>query len=324
MSFDEIIDRRGTHSVKWDMMESIYGVSADEGLSMWVADMDFAAPQCIQDAIQTMRDHEVYGYFGDDSKYTAAIQWWMKNRHGWDVQPEWIFTTHGLVNGTAMCVDAFTNEGDAVVLFTPVYHAFARVIKAAGRTVTELELTQTDGKYTLDFDAFEGAMTGRETMMMLCSPHNPSGRVWTHQELTDIAHFAKRHDLIVVSDEIHHDLILSPDAQHIPYQHIAHETETVARTVMMTATTKTFNIAGSHSGNGIIEDASLRAKFAARMAALGISANSFGLFMATAAYSPEGAKWVDEVCAYSAENPRILDEGINAIRGLKSMPLEST
>ena len=324
MSFDEIIDRRGTHSVKWDMMESIYGVSADEGLSMWVADMDFAAPQCIQDAIQNMRDHEVYGYFGDDSKYTAAIQWWMKNRHGWDVQPEWIFTTHGLVNGTAMCVDAFTNEGDAVVLFTPVYHAFARVIKAAGRAVTELELTQTDGKYTLDFDAFEGAMTGRETMMMLCSPHNPSGRVWTHQELTDIAHFAKRHDLIVVSDEIHHDLILSPDVKHIPYQHIAHETDTVARTVMMTATTKTFNIAGSHSGNVIIEDASLRAKFAARMAALGISANSFGLFMATAAYSPEGAKWVDEVCAYIAENARIFDEGINAIPGLKSMPLEST
>ena len=192
MSFDEIIDRRGTHSVKWDMMESIYGVSADEGLSMWVADMDFAAPQCIQDAIQNMRDHEVYGYFGDDSKYTAAIQWWMKNRHGWDVQPEWIFTTHGLVNGTAMCVDAFTNEGDAVVLFTPVYHAFARVIKAAGHAVTELELTQTDGKYTLDFDTFEAAMTGRETMMMLCSPHNPSGRVWTHQELTDIANFAKR------------------------------------------------------------------------------------------------------------------------------------
>ena len=140
MDFDEIIDRRGTHCAKWDKMEPIYGVPADTGIAMWVADMDFRPPAVVQNALQGMLDHGVYGYFGDDSKYLAAIQWWMENRHGWKVDQDWIFTTHGLVNGTSMCVDAFTKPGDGVVLFTPVYHAFARVISAAGRKVVECGL----------------------------------------------------------------------------------------------------------------------------------------------------------------------------------------
>jgi cystathionine beta-lyase len=157
-------------------------------------------------------------------------------------------------------------------------------------------------------------------MLILCSPHNPSGRVWTKSELEGVAAFAKRHDLVLVSDEIHHDLVFG-DSVHTPMALIDGIAD---RLVMMTATTKTFNIAGSHSGNVIIDDPELRAKFAARMAALGMSPNSFGLVMATAAYSPEGAKWVDELCAYLAENKRIFDEGINAIPGLASMHLEST
>jgi len=140
MSFDEIIDRLGTHSVKWDGMEKACGVSPDGGLAMWVADMDFRPPACVQRAVEAMAGHGVYGYFGDDSAYLQAIRWWMANRHGWEVQPDWIFTTHGLVNGTALCVHSYTQPGDAVILMTPVYHAFARVIKAAGRTVTECPL----------------------------------------------------------------------------------------------------------------------------------------------------------------------------------------
>ncbi|MEM6727996.1 MAG: MalY/PatB family protein [Pseudomonadota bacterium] len=319
MSFDLEIDRRGTHCVKWDMMEKIYGVPADEGLAMWVADMDFRPPEVIQDALRGMIEHGVYGYFGDDSKYKAAIGWWMQERHGWQAEPDWIFTTHGLVNGTAMCLDAFSEPGDGIVLFTPVYHAFSRVIKAAGREVVEMELVQDEGRYVFDFDAYGAAMTGRETMLILCSPHNPGGRVWTKAELEAVADFARRHDLIIVSDEIHHDLTFG--ATHIPMAHIDGIKE---RLVMMTATTKTFNIAGSHSGNVIIEDAGLRAKFAARMAALGLSPNSFGLFMATAAYSPEGAAWVDDLCLYLDRNRQIFDEAVNAIPGLRSMPLEAT
>ena len=287
---------------------------------MWVADMDFRPPQVVQDALQNMLDHGIYGYFGDDSKYRAAIGWWMKERHGWEIEPEWIFTTHGLVNGTSMCLDAFTKEGDGVVLFTPVYHAFAKVIRASNRDLVECEMALVDGAYALDIEAWDAQMKGHETMLVFCSPHNPSGRVWTRAELEAVADFAKRHDLVIVSDEIHHDLLM-PGQTHIPMALI----EGIAdRLVMMTATTKTFNIAGSHSGNVIIPDEGLREKFAARMMALGLSPNSFGLFMATAAYSPEGAAWVDELRAYLAENARIFDEGINAIPGLQSMPLQST
>ncbi|WP_296417958.1 MalY/PatB family protein [Pseudooctadecabacter sp.] len=320
MSFDTPIDRRGTHCVKWDMMEPIYGVDANDGIAMWVADMEFRPPQCVQDAVKAMHDHGVYGYFGDDSKYLAAIQWWMDTRHGWKIEPEWVFTTHGLVNGTAMCVDAFTAPGDGVVLFTPVYHAFAKVINAAGREVVECQLTNDGGRYEFDFDAYDAQMTGNERMVILCSPHNPGGRVWTKGELRAVAAFAKRHDLILVSDEIHHDLTF-PGHKHTPMAHIDGIED---RLITMTATTKTFNIAGSHSGNVIIEDPDLRRQFGARMAALGLSPNSFGLFMAEAAYSPEGAAWVDDLRAYLDGNRKAFDAGVNAIPGLASMPLEAT
>jgi cystathionine beta-lyase len=321
MSFDEIIDRRGTHCVKWDMMEKLYGVSPDEGIAMWVADMEFRPPPCVSAAVQAMVDHGIYGYFGDDSKYRDAIRWWMKERHGWEVDPAWIFSTHGLVNGTGLCVDTWTRPGEAVVLFTPVYHAFARVIRAAGREVRELPLALVDGRYEMDLDAYEGMLTGNERMAILCSPHNPGGRVWSREELRALAEFCKRHDLILVSDEIHHDLVF-PGHRHVPMTLAA--PEILDRLVMMTATTKTSNIAGSHIGNVIIPDPKLRAAFEARMMGLGISPNSFGLFMATAAYSPEGAAWVDALMPYLDGNRRLFDEGVNGIPGLRSMPLEAT
>lgn len=320
MNFDEIIDRVGTHSSKWDMMEPLYNVSPKDGIAMWVADMDFRPPECVSRAVGAIHDHGIYGYFGDDSAYRAAIQWWMKERHGWSLDRDAIFTTHGLVNGTAMCVDAFTQPGDGVVLFTPVYHAFARVIKAAGREVVECPLTLADGRYQMDFDAYDAQMTGNESMVILCSPHNPGGRVWTREELEGVADFARRHDLVLVSDEIHHDLIM-PGHRHTPMACIENVED---RLVMLTATTKTFNIAGSHTGNVIIPDKRLRPRFAARLAAMGMSANSFGLFMTEAAYSPEGAAWVDALCLYLDGNRKIFDEAVSKIPGLASMPLEAT
>lgn len=318
--FDEIIDRHGTHSSKWDEMERRYGVPSADGLAMWVADMDFRPPQVVQDALAAMVDHGIYGYYGDDSSYRAAICWWMENRHGWQVAPEQIFTTHGLVNGTAMCVSTFTDPGDHVVLMTPVYHAFARVIRAANRTVVECELALEGGKYVPDFDRWDAQMTGAEKMLLLCSPHNPGGRVWTRAELEAIAGFARRHDLLIVSDEIHHDLLF-PGAEHTPMALIEGIED---RLIMMTATTKGFNIAGSHTGNVIIPDPNLRGRFAARMAGLGMSPNSFGLVMAEAAYSPQGAAWIDALMTYLDGNRQVFDDGINAIPGLRAMPLEAT
>ncbi|WP_103259056.1 MalY/PatB family protein [Tabrizicola aquatica] len=321
MTFDTPIDRTGSHCVKWDMMPSLYGLAPQEGLAMWVADMEFRPPQVVQTALEKMLAHGIYGYFGDDSAYLAAIRWWMATRHGWDVAPEWIFTTHGLVNGTALCVHSYTQPGDAVVLMTPVYHAFARVIKAAGREVTECPLVLEDGVARLDLAAWDARLTGREKMLILCSPHNPGGRVWTGDELRQIADFCVKHDLILVSDEIHHDLVL-PGQKHTVMPLAAPDVSD--RLVMMTATTKTFNIAGAHIGNVIIADPALRKTFANTINAMGISPNSFGMHMATAAYSPEGAAWVDDLMRYLDGNRRLFDEGIAAIPGLRSTPLQAT
>ena len=319
--FDEVIDRIGTHCSKWDAMQGAYGVDPRAGgLAMWVADMDFRPPASVQRAVQAMADHGVYGYFGDDRDYLAAIRWWMLERHGWDVAPEWIGTTHGLVNAVGLVLHAFTQPGDGVMLMTPVYHAFARVARASGRQVIEAPLARDGDRYVMDFEAWEGLAKGAKALI-LCSPHNPGGRVWTAEELRAVADFCARHDLLLVSDEIHHDLVFAPH-RHIPMPLAA--PECLDRLVMLTAASKTFNIAGGHTGNVIISDPALRARFTAGLAGLGISPNAFGMHMITAAYSPEGAAWVDALLAYLDGNRQIFDAAINALPGLRSMPLEAT
>ncbi|MGH1423693.1 MAG: MalY/PatB family protein [Pseudooceanicola sp.] len=322
MDFDEIIERRGTHSSKWDRMQDVSGVSPDDGIAMWVADMDFRPPECVQDALRAYVDHGIYGYFGDDSAYLDAIRWWMRTRNGWDIaDPDSIFSTHGLVNGMALCVQTWTQPGDGVILFTPVYHAFAKVLNAAGRRIVECTLVENDGRYEMDFAAYDAQMTGDEKMIILCSPHNPGGRCWSEAELKELAEFAERHDLLIVSDEIHSDIIM-PGHRHVPFAVAA--PDAANRTVMMTATTKTFNLAGMHTGNVIIEDTILREEFRTTMASLGLSPNAFGKHMVPAAYSPEGAEWVDAVTLYLDGNRKVFDAGIADIPGLRSMALEGT
>ncbi|MQQ08654.1 putative C-S lyase [Epibacterium sp. SM1979] len=321
MNFDELIDRRGTFCNKWDAMERIYGVPSDEGLAMWVADSDFKIADVISDRLRSVLDEGILGYVDAEAPYRDAIQWWMKTRHGWDLETDAIFTTTGLVNGVGMCLDTFTQPGDGVVLFTPVYHAFAKVIRNAGRAVVECEMRVSDGLYTLDFDAYDAQMTGTEKMVILCSPHNPGGRVWTQDELRAVADFAKRHDLMLVSDEIHQDLVFDGHT-HIPMPNAA--PDIVDRLLMLTAPSKTFNIAGLHTGQVIIPDPDLRARFKARMLALSLAPNSLGQFATAAAYSPEGAKWADAQLAYIDGNRQIFDAAMAEIPGLSSMKLQST
>ncbi len=318
--FDELIDRHGTHSMKWDMMEPLYGVPTDEGLAMWVADMDFRAPPQVNAALAEAVAHGVHGYFGDDRAYKAAITGWMAERHGWEVDPAAIATTHGLVAATALCVQAFSAPGDGVILFTPVYHAFSRVIRANGRRIVESPLVRADGRYAMDLEALAASLDGSERMVILCSPHNPGGRVWSVEELRALAAFCAEHDLVLVSDEIHHDLVL-PGNRHTVMPLAA--PEIMDRLVMLTAATKTFNIAGGLTGNVIIADTDLRKRFAAAHAAAGSSPNRLGVLMVTAAYA-HGGPWVDALVAYLAENAAVFDAGVEAIPGLASMPLEAT
>jgi cysteine-S-conjugate beta-lyase len=321
MTFDTPISRTGSNCVKWDMLEALFGLTPDDGLAMWVADMEFRPPAAVQAALEKMLSHGVYGYFGDDRAYLESIRWWMATRHRWDIDADWIFTTHGLVNGTALSIHSFTQPGDGIILMTPVYHAFSRIIKAAGRDVVECPLALRDGRAELDLAAWEANLTGREKMLILCSPHNPGGRVWTVDELRAVADFCVKHSLILVSDEIHHDL-LYPGQKHTVMANAA--PEIVDRLVMMTATTKTFNIAGAHIGNVIIADPTLRKTFGNTMNAMGISPNSFGMQMATAAYSPEGAAWVDALMRYLDGNRQLFDAAVNRIPGLRSTALEAT
>ena len=318
--FDEPIDRRRTHSVKWDMMEPYFGVPAEDGLAMWVADMDFRPPPAVMAALAHEIETGVPGYFGDEKAYRAAIQGWMARRHGWEIAPEWILTTHGLVAAVGMAVQAFTEPGDGVILFTPVYHAFARVIGANGRQVVESRLVERDGRHFMDLDALAAQLTGRERMVVFCSPHNPGGRIWSVAEQRALAAFCAAHDLILVSDEIHHDLVM-PGRSHTPMAVAA--PEAADRLVTLTATTKTFNIAGALTGNAIVADPGLRARIAARIGAAGGSPNRFGVLMATAAYDG-GDAWLDALRPYLAENARIFDQGLAAVPGLSSMALDST
>ncbi|MBM9593635.1 MalY/PatB family protein [Roseitranquillus sediminis] len=320
--FDRIIDRRGTQCQKWDMMEARCGVAGEDALAMWVADMDFRSPPEVREALRQAAEHGVFGYLGDEGPYREAIRWWMETRHAWRLDPDHVFTTHGLVNGVSLCLQALTEPGDGIVLMTPVYHAFSRAIRANAREVVEMPLTiGADGCHAMDIDAWESAMTGRERMLILCSPHNPGGRVWTRDELRQVADFCRRHDLILVSDEVHHDLVFAPHA-HVPMPLAA--PEVADRLVMLTAASKTFNIAGEHIGNVTIADPTLRARFAARMQASSISANFLGQGMVRAAYSPEGAEWVGELVGYLDGNRRLFDDGLDAIPGVRSMPLQST
>ena len=321
MTFDEIIERRGTHSSKWDKMEQLFGVPQDNGLAMWTADSDYATAPCVRDAVRRAADLGVFGYSWEHPNYLNAVSWWMKSRHNWDVDPEWVLTSQGLGNAIALCLDIWSNPGDGILIFTPVYHEFALKVNKTGRKVVECPLARNGDSYVLDLDDAQSRLTGDEKMILFCSPQNPSGRVWTPEELRAVADFAERNDLLLVSDEIHHDLVYA-EHTHVPTAVAA--PESASRLVTLTAASKTFNIAGMRTGNMIIADPDLRAAMRKRLSTLDYGPASLGVDMITAAYSPDGADWVDAQLQHLVKNRAIFDAGINAIPGLKSMPLQST
>ncbi|WP_425092779.1 MalY/PatB family protein [Tropicimonas sp. S265A] len=322
MDFDTPKDRRGTDCSKWDLMEPAFGVPTDEGLAMWIADMDFAPAPFLQNAVQGLLERGDYGYFCGLERYTQAIQWWMRTRHGWDVDTDAMFTTYGLGNGIAITLNALTSPGDEVITFTPVYHEFAIKIGKTGRVVKELPLVQdAGGLYRMDFDHYETLLSGRERLVMLCSPHNPAGRVWTREELRALAAFCEKHDLLLISDEIHMDLTYGGQT-HLPMPVAA--PEITDRLVMTTSASKTFNIAGARTGTISVLGETLREKFRAFFRGLDMQPNLFGVRLTEAAYTPEGAAWVDQLTAYLEGNYRLFEAGVNAIPGLKLMPMQGT
>ena len=321
MDFNEPIDRRGRLQTKWDKMEQLFGVSPKDGLAMWTADSDYPTAPCVRAAAQSVVDLGVFGYGWENQPYLDSVAWWMQTRHNWAVDTNWILTTQGLGNGIALCLDVWSERGDGAVIFSPVYLEFAIKIEKAGRVVTECPLVRQGDTYVLDLDDAQSRLTGNEKLLIWCSPQNPSGRIWTADELRAVSEFARKNDLILVSDEIHHDLVY-PGATFMPIALAAPDAH--PWTVYLTAASKTFNIAGQRTGNMIIPDEKLRAEMKSRLRSLDYVPSGLGVTMVTAAYSPEGAVWADEQIAHLKSNTDIFDAGINAIPGIWSMPLQST
>lgn len=322
MTFDTPVNRVGSNASKWDLMERAFGVSPKDGLAMWIADMDFKAPEFLQSAVQGLLDKANYGYFTGVDAFEDSVVWWMKNRHGWEMDPSWMSVTYGLGNGIALTINALTEPGDAIATFTPVYHEFQRKIEKAGRMNTQLPLVQdASGLYRMDFDAYEALFTGKEKVLLISSPHNPAGRVWEHRELKDIAAFCQKHDLLLISDEVHQDLTFSGQKHLMAPLAIP---EMIDRMVVTTAGSKTFNIAGARTGCIIIPNAELRAKFRKLYNALDMNPNLFGIELTRAAYSPDGAAWVDDLMTYLEGNYHTFRNGLAAASDITLMPMQST
>lgn len=321
MNFDEIIDRRGTGSTKWDAMAAYGGVSPADGIPMWVADMDFRAADVLQDAVRDLIERANYGYFTGDREMNAAVAWWMKERHGWDVDPEHMSSTAGLGHAIALILETYTDPGDAVIIFTPVYHEFTKKIELTGRVVHEAPLVIENGIYHIDLDALEAGLTGGERMMLISSPHNPAGRIWTPGELRKLAAFCARHDLIMIADEIHHDLVF-PGQTFTSFLNAA--PEAAERCFVLTAASKTFNTAGARLGTVIIPNTEMRTRFRRALLEHQTQPNLLGVELTRAAYSPRGAAWVDALVTYLDGNHRLFLDGIAGIPGLRAMPMQST
>ncbi|WP_424985004.1 MalY/PatB family protein [Microbulbifer sp. S227A] len=321
MTFNDPVDRRGTRSSKWDKMETLFGVSADDGLAMWTADSDFPTAPCVIDAVRKSADLGIYGYSWEYPDYLAAVQWWMQTRHDWAIETDWVLTAQGLGNAIALCLDVWSEPGDGAVIFPPVYHEFASKIEKTGRRVVECPLVREGDTYVLDLDDAQSRLTGKEKLLIWCSPQNPSGRIWTAGELRAVAEFAERNGLILICDEVHHDLVYAGN-RFVPMDVASPGTR--ANTVYLTAASKTFNIAGQRTGNMIIPDPDLRAAMRRRLNTLDYAPGALGVRMVEAAYSPQGAEWVDAQMAHLDGNRRMFDDTIASLPGLWSMPLQST
>lgn len=299
--FDTVIERQNTNSVKWDIAEELVGEK--DVLPLWVADMDFQSPPPVIEALRKRVEHGIFGYtVVPDSCYEAIINW-MKKRHGWEVEKEWIIFTSGIVAAFHWVVRAYTHPGDSIIVQPPVYYPFFKAVKNNGRLVVENQLKHEHGQYEIDFDDLEEKINSQTKVLILCNPHNPVGRVWTREELTRLAALCLKHHVVICSDEIHSDLLFQ-GYRHTPTAMISEE---IARnTVTCIAANKTFNIAGLKTGVVIISDQRLREEFLNTKRSIGVgSCNLFGIIATEAAYA-YGEEWLEQLLDYLQGNLEFL------------------
>ena len=318
--FNEIVDRRNTQSFKYDFASEYFGTG--DLIPMWVADMDFRTPDFIMEAIRERTEHEILGYSLRPGSFYRAVSGWYKARQGWEIPGDSILFSPGIVSALSMAVRAFTSEGDRVVVQSPVYHPFFSVIRENGRIPLYNTLIEKNGHYRMDLGGLKEQLGPGVKLLLLSHPHNPVGRVWTSEELTQLAEICLENGIIMISDEIHSDLVFQPH-RHIPLCTLSDE---IARnTVTCVAPSKTFNLAGLSSSVVVIQDEDLRSRFNHELSTGHLHmGNIFGSVAMEAAYSG-GHDWLDQLMDYLKANRDHLSDFVgNDLPGIRVVPAEAT
>ena len=296
-NFDEIIDRTGTFCVKWDFAEQF--LEAKDVLPMWVADMDFRTPDFIVDAVKKRAGHEIYGYTVRPDSYYDSIISWINKKHNWKIKKDWIIFSPGIVPAVYLSVMAYTQPGDKVIVQPPVYFPFFSAVTENERELVYNQLVLKDGRYYMDFQDLENSIDNKTKMIIISNPHNPGGSAWTKEELNQLADICLKKNVLIISDEIHSDLIFKP------YKHIvtANISEEIAKhTVTMMAPSKTFNLAGMATSSVIISDPDLRRTYQKMFDKVHVGmGNLFGMVASEAAYS-NGEDWLKQMLEYVKGN----------------------
>lgn len=314
--FDKPVDRRFTDGEKYDNLKAVFG--REDIIPLWIADMDFEVAPVITQAIVRRTQHPVYGYIMRADRFYDAVSGWLLRRNGWHVDKEWIGFSPGVVAGYLMCIRALTGEGDGILIQPPVYPAFSYSIENNGRRVVNNPMIEVDGRFEVDFEDMDRKLADSK-VFLLCNPHNPSGRVFTHQELRRMGELCIKHNVYIVSDEIHSDLVFKPN-RHI---HIASVSPGIAaRTITIVSPSKTFNIPGLATAVTVIPNPSLRHRIEAEMARYHIGmGNVFGNEALIAAYG-SGDDWVDQAIEYIRCNMEyvagFVEEHIPSVRAFRT------
>ena len=309
-NFDEIVDRHNTNAIKYDFAAER---GKPEGLiPLWVADMDFKTAPCVTEALVKSAEHSIFGYSEAkrEGPYFDAIQKWFSRRFRFEIKPEWIIKTPGVVYAIFSAIRAYTEVKDAILIQTPVYYPFKESVEVNGRRLVTNPLLYTDGKYKINFDDFENKIVKNNVkLFILCTPHNPVGRVWTKDELERMGDICLKHNVLVISDEIHCDFVF-PDNKHTVFGTISEDF--LNNSIICTSPSKTFNLAGLQTANIFIADSKLRQKFRKEISKTGYSQlNTMGLVSCQAAYEG-GGEWLDEMLLYLEKNYRYVKEFINS------------
>jgi len=320
MDFDKVINRQDTIARKWDKMDEVFGTNSL--LPMWVADMDFESPKEVIEAIRSRAEHGVFGYPFRSGTYFDSIIDWQQRRHGFDIDKDWIVCTPAVVTAISVAVQTFTNPGDKIIIQPPIYPPFFTCVNKNNRQVVENPLVFKSGHYEIDFEDLERKITPEVKMLILCNPHNPVGRAWGTDELRKLGEICLKHGIIILSDEMHCDLVFNPQ-KHVPLASISSEIS--RKTITFISPAKTFNLAGFYNSITVIPDDILRKRFFEAMDNLELlHGNLFGIVALEAAYK-HGEKWLDDLLLYLEGNANYLTHFLkNEIPKIKASKPEAT